>query len=285
MLKALEGESLSLSLHRTGLPGNCPLASLCRQLQRRGDVGHNRNGTDAPKCAIGVIFLSLCLSSTNLMWHRGCNFLPPKKERCNPSRPKLRRHDRTPSCRVSHVLSWGSERNASSLCVPAETSPGIRGCLVPVITCAYPASKGRDIHGMVYPDTRDYCARNGYLGNRRAEQRRRRSTRSRRRRPRVGHGVRIACLDGRLAQAAAALHQLQRGLPEHAAAAGGSRSSSWSSAGAVARKARSTRNRAGCRGRGPQPPAAGGERPQAACKSAFVSPIRAGRGVRRRGRG
>ena len=47
-----------------------------------------------------------------------------------------------------------------------------------------------------------------------AEQRRRRPTRSRRRRAHVGHGVRITDLDCMLAQAAAALHQLQRGLPE-----------------------------------------------------------------------
>ncbi len=47
-----------------------------------------------------------------------------------------------------------------------------------------------------------------------AEQDRRWPTRSRSRRPRVGHGVRIACLDGWLPRAAAALHQLQRVLPE-----------------------------------------------------------------------
>ncbi len=34
------------------------------------------------------------------------------------------------------------------------------------------------------------------------------------------------------------------------------------------------RRRAACRDRGPQPPAAGGERPHAACKMAFVGPIR-----------
>ncbi len=39
-------------------------------------------------------------------------------------------------------------------------------------------------------------------------------TRSRRRRAYVGHGARIACLGCRLAHAAAALHQLQRILPE-----------------------------------------------------------------------
>ncbi len=38
--------------------------------------------------------------------------------------------------------------------------------------------------------------------------------RSQRRRHRVGHGARIVCLDGRLARAAAALHELQRVLPE-----------------------------------------------------------------------
>ncbi len=47
-----------------------------------------------------------------------------------------------------------------------------------------------------------------------AEQDRRRPTRSRSRRPRGSHGTRIACLDGWLPQAAAALHQLQRALPE-----------------------------------------------------------------------
>ncbi len=47
-----------------------------------------------------------------------------------------------------------------------------------------------------------------------AKEDRRRPTRSRRRRPHVGHGVRIAGLSGVLARAAAALHQLQRGLPE-----------------------------------------------------------------------
>jgi len=58
------------------------------------------------------------------------------------------------------------------------------------------------------------------------------------------------------------------------AATPSSRSSSWSSAGAVARKARRTSRRAACRDRGPQPPAAGGERPHAACKIAFDLPIR-----------
>ncbi len=38
--------------------------------------------------------------------------------------------------------------------------------------------------------------------------------RSRSRRPRGSHGARITCLDGLLARAAAALHQLQRVLPE-----------------------------------------------------------------------
>ncbi len=47
-----------------------------------------------------------------------------------------------------------------------------------------------------------------------AEQDRRRPTRSQSRRSRVCHCARIACLDGWLARAAAALHQLQRGLPE-----------------------------------------------------------------------
>ncbi len=47
-----------------------------------------------------------------------------------------------------------------------------------------------------------------------AKEDRRRPTRSRSRRPRGSHGARIACLDGLLALAAAALHQLQRGLPE-----------------------------------------------------------------------
>ncbi len=46
-----------------------------------------------------------------------------------------------------------------------------------------------------------------------AEQSRRRPTRSRRRRPRVCHGVSIGS-QGWLARAAAALHQLQRGLSE-----------------------------------------------------------------------
>ncbi len=48
----------------------------------------------------------------------------------------------------------------------------------------------------------------------RAKQRRRRHTRSRRRRAHVGHGVRIVVQDGWLPLAAAALHQLQRVLPE-----------------------------------------------------------------------
>ncbi|MEE8291668.1 MAG: hypothetical protein V3R80_09320, partial [Candidatus Tectomicrobia bacterium] len=39
-------------------------------------------------------------------------------------------------------------------------------------------------------------------------------TRSRRRRPHVGHGVRIADLGCMRARAATALHELQRGLPE-----------------------------------------------------------------------
>ncbi len=39
-------------------------------------------------------------------------------------------------------------------------------------------------------------------------------TRSRRQRPHVGHGVRIVVQGGLLVRAAAALHQLQRGLPE-----------------------------------------------------------------------
>ncbi len=47
-----------------------------------------------------------------------------------------------------------------------------------------------------------------------AKEDRRRPTRSRRRRPRVGHGVRIVVQGGWLARAAAALHQLQRVLPE-----------------------------------------------------------------------
>ena len=47
-----------------------------------------------------------------------------------------------------------------------------------------------------------------------AKEDRRRPTRSRSRRPRAGHSVRIACLGCRLARAAAALHQLQRVLPE-----------------------------------------------------------------------
>ncbi len=42
----------------------------------------------------------------------------------------------------------------------------------------------------------------------------RRPTRSRSRRPRVCHGTRITCLDCLLPLAAAALHQLQRVLPE-----------------------------------------------------------------------
>ncbi len=47
-----------------------------------------------------------------------------------------------------------------------------------------------------------------------AKEDRRRPTRSRRRRAHVSHGACIICLDGRLPQAAAALHQLQRILPE-----------------------------------------------------------------------
>ncbi len=47
-----------------------------------------------------------------------------------------------------------------------------------------------------------------------AKEDRRRPTRSRRRRPHVGHGAHIACQDGWLPRAAAALHQLQRVLPE-----------------------------------------------------------------------
>ncbi len=47
-----------------------------------------------------------------------------------------------------------------------------------------------------------------------AEQDRRRPTRSRSRRPRVSHSVRIVVQGGWLARAAAALHQLQRILPE-----------------------------------------------------------------------
>ncbi len=47
-----------------------------------------------------------------------------------------------------------------------------------------------------------------------AKEDRRRAMRSRRRRAHVGHGARIACQDGWLARAAAALHQLQRVLPE-----------------------------------------------------------------------
>ncbi len=39
---------------------------------------------------------------------------------------------------------------------------------------------------------------------------------------------------------------------------------------------RAAHRRAACRNRGPQPPAAGGERPQAACKMAFDLPIRQG---------
>ncbi len=47
-----------------------------------------------------------------------------------------------------------------------------------------------------------------------AKEDRRRPTCSRRRRAHVGHGARIADLDCRRARAAAALHQLQRVLPE-----------------------------------------------------------------------
>ncbi len=47
-----------------------------------------------------------------------------------------------------------------------------------------------------------------------AKEDRRRPTRSRSRRAHVGHGAGIANLDGRLPRAAAALHQLQRVLPE-----------------------------------------------------------------------
>ncbi len=47
-----------------------------------------------------------------------------------------------------------------------------------------------------------------------AKEDRRRPMRLRSRRPRVGHGVRIAGLNCMRARAAAALHQLQRGLPE-----------------------------------------------------------------------
>ncbi len=47
-----------------------------------------------------------------------------------------------------------------------------------------------------------------------AKEDRRRPTRSRRRCAHVGHGACIAGLDGWLARAAAALHQLQRVLPE-----------------------------------------------------------------------
>ncbi len=47
-----------------------------------------------------------------------------------------------------------------------------------------------------------------------AKEDRRRPTCSRRRRAHVGHDARIACLDGWRARAAAALHQLQRVLPE-----------------------------------------------------------------------
>ncbi len=47
-----------------------------------------------------------------------------------------------------------------------------------------------------------------------AKEDQRRPTRSRSRRAHVGHGVRIVVQGGRLARAAAALHQLQRVLPE-----------------------------------------------------------------------
>ncbi len=47
-----------------------------------------------------------------------------------------------------------------------------------------------------------------------AKEDQRRPTRSRSRRAHVGHGVRIVVQGGRLARAAAALHQLQRILPE-----------------------------------------------------------------------
>ncbi len=47
-----------------------------------------------------------------------------------------------------------------------------------------------------------------------AKEDQRRPTRSRRRRAHVGHGVRIVVQDGCRARAAAALHQLQRVLPE-----------------------------------------------------------------------
>ncbi len=72
-------------------------------------------------------------------------------------------------------------------------------------------------------------------------------------------------MPGRLAAAGRCRPAPAAAWPARAAAAAGVwRSSSWSSAGAVARKARSTSSRAACRDRGPQPPAAGGVLPHAA---------------------
>ncbi len=95
-------------------------------------------------------------------------------------------------------------------------------------------------------DTRDDRARNGYLGNRRGEGG-----------PAAAHAFtqpassrqswRLHRMPGRLAGAGRCRPAPAAAYPARAAeAAGVSRSSSWSSAGAVARKARSTSRRAGC---------------------------------------
>ncbi len=116
----------------------------------------------------------------------------------------------------------------------------------------------------IYHDTRDYRALNGYLGNRRGEGG-----------PEAAHAFtqpassrrswRPHRMPGRLACAGRCRPAPAAAWPARAAAAAGrSRSSSWSSAGAVARKARSTSRRAACRDRGPQPLATGWPLPHAA---------------------
>ncbi len=109
--------------------------------------------------------------------------------------------------RIARSLLWVREESVLALCARRDKprNPGLSRTQPPkagIFMVGFILIHAIIVHAMVTWETAG------------AEQDRRLPTRSCRRRPHVGHGARIACLDGRLLRAAAALHQLQRGLPE-----------------------------------------------------------------------